>query len=258
MTEIQLRHFVADKMVEYLGCNELDGSHREIIDLYNRITPLPRGYRMSYSDPWCAAFPSAISYELGLLDTIFPECGCEAMIARYKAIGRWREAEDYSPQVGDLVMYDWQKDGTSDHVGFVYARNGVGMTIIEGNISDSVDFRNLKENDKNIKGYCLPNYAAKARAMTAETGGKQDTSPDISSETTLTKVRSPISFGMVGADVSVMQALLELNNHSCGKHGIDGECGNDTKNALIDFQAENGLVADGVCGEKTWKILSKL
>ena len=264
MTEIQLRHLVADRMVEYLGCNELDGSHREIIDLYNSIRPLPRGYKMTYNDPWCAAFPSAVAKELDLTDTILPECGCDAMISRYKAIGMWREADDYSPQVGDLVMYDWQDDGrgdntgSADHVGFVYARSGNSMTIIEGNISDSVDFRNLKENSKNIRGYCTPNYAAKAKTMTAETGGKTDASPDGAAKTTLTKVRPVLTFGTTGDDVGVLQALLELNSCSCGKHGLDKDFGNDTRAALNTFKAENGLVADGVCDEETWKILSIL
>lgn len=263
MTELQLRHLVADRMVEYLGCNEADGSHREIIDLYNSIKPLPRGYKMTYNDPWCAAYPSAIAKELDLTDTILPECGCDAMIELYKAIGRWREADDYSPQVADLVMYDWQDNGTgdntgsADHVGFIYARSGTGMTIIEGNLSDSVDFRNLKENARYIRGYCLPNYAAKARSMTAETG-ETEASPDSGSESTLTKVRSVLTFGTVGDDVGVLQALLELNSHSCGKYGIDKDFGNDTRNALNNFKAENGLVADGVCDEETWKILSIL
>ena len=52
--------FVA-KALEYHGYNEADGSHRIIVDLYNGIKPLPVGYKLSYSDPWCAAFVSVIS-----------------------------------------------------------------------------------------------------------------------------------------------------------------------------------------------------
>ena len=43
----------------WLGLNEADGSFREIIDLYNSITPLPVGYKVNYTDAWCATFISA-------------------------------------------------------------------------------------------------------------------------------------------------------------------------------------------------------
>lgn len=33
----------------------------------------------------------------------------------------------------------------------------------------------------------------------------------------------------------------------------DGIFGNDTKNAIINFQADNGLVADGIVGKNTWR-----
>lgn len=215
---------------------------------------------MTYGDPWCAAFPSAVSFEYDMLDTILPECGCDAMIEEYKAIGRWREADDYSPSIGDLVMYDWDDNGvgdnvgSADHVGFVYAKSGTLMTIIEGNISDSVDFRILSENGKHIRGYCLPNYAAKARALNAETtdiGGV-----DVNSTSKAPAVRT-LNLGMVGADVGVMQSILELNDCDCGEHGIDGEFGDDTLKALIKYQRKKHLEADGVCGSDTWAELKK-
>ena len=51
MTEYQLRQKAADMARSYLGCKESNGTHKPIIDLYNLIRPLPRGYRMSYRDP---------------------------------------------------------------------------------------------------------------------------------------------------------------------------------------------------------------
>ena len=260
MTEGQLRTKVADNIVEYLGCNEYDGSHRSIIDLYNQIRPLPRGYKMSYTDPWCAAFISAVAQEMGMTDIIYPECGCDAMINLYKAKGRWREADDYSPSVGDIIFYDWQDSGygdntgSSDHVGFVYARSGNSMTIIEGNISDSVDFRTLNENGRYIRGYGLPNYSAKAAAMNGESVESEEASePEPKSGMrTLTE-------GMVGNDVGVLQALLEYYGaeygFDCGKYGIDKDFGEDTKAALIKYQGIKGLEADGVCGKDTWNKL---
>ena len=74
MTEKELRRQVAAQAESWLGHGEADGTHREIIDIYNRIRPLPRGVRLGYGDPWCAAFVSAVGAALGLTDTILPEC----------------------------------------------------------------------------------------------------------------------------------------------------------------------------------------
>lgn len=44
--------------------------------------------------------------------------------------------DDYNPQPGDVVLFDFDPDGTTDHVGFVVKDNGDGtITTIEGNTS---------------------------------------------------------------------------------------------------------------------------
>ena len=79
-----MRQKVVEAARAWLGLRESDGSFRQIIDVYNTITPLPRGYRMTYSDAWCAAFVSAVAQRCGLTSIIYPECGCDPMIQLYK------------------------------------------------------------------------------------------------------------------------------------------------------------------------------
>lgn len=50
MTEQQVRELVVSTARAWLGKNERDGSHREIIDLYNAHKPLARGYAVKYTD----------------------------------------------------------------------------------------------------------------------------------------------------------------------------------------------------------------
>lgn len=175
MTESALRQLVVDTAVSYLGCKESDGSHKKIIDIYNSQSPLPVGYKVTYSDAWCAAFCSAVAVELGLTDIIFPECGCGRMIDLYKAKGRWKELDSYVPSPADLIMYDWDDSGSgdntggADHVGFVVSVSGSTIKVIEGNKSDSVAYRSIAVNGRYIRGYCLPDYASKADGYTATT-----------------------------------------------------------------------------------------
>lgn len=168
MTEKQLRVKVVETAKAWLGKNEYDGSFKEIIDLYNAYRPLPVGYKVQYTDAWCATFASAVFIKAGLASIGFPECGCERMINLYKSAGRWMETDSYVPNMGDLVMYDWDDNGVgdnkgwSDHVGIVEKVNGNTITVIEGNYSNSVKRRDITVNARNIRGYCLPDFASQA------------------------------------------------------------------------------------------------
>lgn len=61
--------------------------------------------------------------------------------------------------------------------------------------------------------------------------------------------------GSKGSYVKILQELLNKN----GAHlSVDGDFGELTKIALIDYQARNNLTKDGICGNKTWNKLLKL
>ena len=177
MTEQELRARVCRQAERWLGCRESDGSHRAIIDLYNRIRPLPRGYKMRYDDPWCAAFVSAVGAACDLTDTILPECGCEPMIALYQAAGRWEEADDAAPRPGDLIFYDWEDSGAgdcvgaADHVGLVTENDDDLLTVIEGNLSDAVGSRKIYAGARFVRGYARPDYLSAALASPADPVG---------------------------------------------------------------------------------------
>lgn len=54
-----------------------------------------------------------------------------------------------------------------------------------------------------------------------------------------------------GTDVKAVQSALISKGYSCGKSGADGQYGDGTKNAVIQFQRANGLTADGIVGRST-------
>lgn len=150
----------------WIGRKESNGTHKEIIDVYNAHKPLARGYKVKYTDSWCATFVSACSIKAGYTEIIPTECSCNQMINGFKKIGRWCEDDSHVPSTGDIIFYDWQDNGvgdnkgSSDHVGIVEKVEGNTITVIEGNKNDSVARRTIKVNGKYIRGYGLPKYDA--------------------------------------------------------------------------------------------------
>ena len=248
MTEQQLRQKAADTILGWVGLNEADGSHKKIIDIYNSHKPLARGYALKYTDAWCAGTVSAVAIVCGITDIMPTEVGVGKMIDLYKALGRWMERDDYTPKIGDVVVYAWSDNGAgecttgADHVGIVTRVDGTSFWVTEGNYRDSVKTRAMKVNGQYIRGFGLPDYAKKA------TGEASAMPVD---ETVDVKLRK-LAKGSGGADVKVLQTLLIAGGCSCGSAGADGDFGSGTDAAVRKYQKANGLTVDGVVGAATW------
>lgn len=174
------RTAVVNQAKAWLGYNEADGSHRAIIDLYNTQNPRPRGYKVTYTDAWCATFVSAVAVKLGYTRIIPTECSCNYMIKGFQQIGCWVENDAYIPKAGDVVFYDWQDSGigdnvgSSDHVGIVEKCDGKTITVIEGNTSNKVGRRTLAVNGKYIRGFGVPAYTTQSASTPAPSTTKKD------------------------------------------------------------------------------------
>lgn len=148
----------------WIGKKEADGSHREIIDTYNTKKPLARGYRVKYTDAWCATFVSAVAIKCGVTDIIPTECGCGQQLILFKILGELVENDAYRPKPGDIIYYDWQDSGYGDntgwpdHVGIVEKVAGNTITVIEGNKGDAVGRSILQVNGRYIRAYGVPKY----------------------------------------------------------------------------------------------------
>lgn len=159
---------------KYLGRNEYDGSHREIIDTYNSHRPLAINYTVSYSDAWCDTFISFLFIKLNATELIGgTECGVERHIELFKQAGIWEEDGSIVPKPGYLITYNWDQNyqpnnGYADHIGLVESVNGNMVTLIEGNVSDSVDRRTVTVGDGNIRGYAKPKYASESSSAKPE------------------------------------------------------------------------------------------
>lgn len=207
MTENQVREYVAGIIKGWHGKKESNGSHKAIIDLYNNHKPLARGYKVKYTDAWCATTISAVAIEAGYTDIIPLECSCEKFIEVAKSMGIWVENDAYIPKIADIVLYDWQDNGVgdnkgfSDHIGMVVAIHGNTLTIEEGNINDAVGTRQIAVNGKYIRGYVTPKYSKKAT--------KKESTPKKNTTTKSTRVK-------VGDTVMFTGSLHYTSSNSSG------------------------------------------
>ena len=242
------RNEIVKQAQAWVGLKEANGSHKKIIDLYNTIRPLPRGYRMPYTAQWCAATMGALAVACNATDIIPLECSCSKLIELAKAMGIWVEADAYLPDPGDMMLYDWDDDGRGentnapDHVGMVEKVTGNTITVIEGNYSNAVKRRSVLVNGKYIRGYITPKYAEAAAEDGQEAAAPGDILP-------------MLRYGDTGKTVAAMQLLLMGYGYNCGGYGADGEFGSGTEGSVCAFQRDRGLEDDGVCGPLTWRAL---
>ena len=137
-------------------------------------------YGMPYEE-WCAMFASFCLENAGVPEGEFPRsAGCDRWISDLRYYGLYAEADEYAPQAGDLIFFDWDGDGSSDHVGIVTGATETELTTIEGNSGRTVREKTYAINDTQIMGYGLVNVAyADYAARTAAADEPEDLVEDL-------------------------------------------------------------------------------
>ena len=108
---------------------------------------------------WCACFVSWCADQCGYIESgLVPKfAGCVDGANWFKSNGKWQD-RTYEPKTGDIIFFDWEGDGTTDHVGIVEkCENGTVYTV-EGNSGDACKQRQYTVGSSNIYGYGIPAY----------------------------------------------------------------------------------------------------
>lgn len=108
---------------------------------------------------WCACFVSWVAEQCGYIELgIIPRFAlCDDGIRWFKDRGQWQNS-GYIPTSGDIIFFDWNRDGISDHVGIVEFVEVSTVHTIEGNTDDSCARRNYQLGSASIMGYGVPLY----------------------------------------------------------------------------------------------------
>ena len=149
-----------------------DAVHKQIVDAYNSYLPHPRGYKLTYTDDYCAATVSAAAILCGLTDKLPIECSCGEQMRWYQSRGLWIEDDAHAPQVGEQVFYHWADGadfvatdctGAPNHTGIVTMTGGGYFVVFEGNKGSAHEcgYRTLEVNGRYIRGFGCPQYPVK-------------------------------------------------------------------------------------------------
>lgn len=228
------------KLTSWMRCQVGTAEDRNNHVRYNNIY---WGYEAEGdSYPWCCAFIWVGFFECGLSQLFFgggKTAYCPTVVNYAKQNGKWVTS---GYREGDLLLYDWDGDGISDHIGYCIRSTGNKVTAIEGNCGDKVC--EIERTMANIMGAYRPNY---------EDGPEENKDEPI--ETFCTVHPRRCKFGDVSESVRAMQILLMGRGYSVGIDGADGDFGGNTKRGLEAFQKAKGLPDDGICGDNTWSML---
>lgn len=222
--------------------------------------------------PWCAMFVSYCMNKAGAGKLIagaqskkgYASCG--AGIRFFKKRHAYFAARDARP--GDHAFFDWDHDGSQDHVGLVLKVDAKRKRIltIEGNtgaknLSNGGMVAKQWRNMSVIMGVGRPAYdlaAAPAAPVAAPAAPAPAPAPVVAPKpapaapapkpaTPKPAAQTVLKLGSKGAAVKRLQTLLHIT--------ADGAFGPKTQAAVKTYQAKHGLAADGVVGPATWEKL---
>lgn len=109
-----------------------------------------RWYGFSGRVEWCAIF---VSYNADKAHAKMERFAyCPAGIDYFKAHHQWKN-RGTTPKSGNIIFFDWDSDGISDHVGIVEKVVKGKVITIEGNSGDQVAEQSYSKNSPFIAGY---------------------------------------------------------------------------------------------------------
>jgi uncharacterized protein (TIGR02594 family) len=206
---------------EHIGLTEWPGAKHNpaIVQMF-----ADKGHDWVQDDetPWCAAFVGSVLASLGL-----PHTG-KLNARSYLAWGSEVRMQDARP--GDVVVL-WRGSLTSwqGHVAFLVRFDGDRVILRGGNQGNAVS----------DAPYARDRILGIRRADGVQARGS----------------RPVLRSGNRGAFVLDLQDQLVRLGYTLGQK--DGVFGARTLAAVIAFQSENGLTADGIVGDRTWAALER-
>lgn len=198
-------------------------------------TPTWNAYKNASGQAWCCQF----------VWRVFNECGASKLFyggsktaycptARTWCKNNLTKVSVSSAKAGDIIFFDWNRNGVPDHIGFVDYVDGSTVHTIEGNTGSPAKVM-ARTRSAYIQDIWRPKYEA-VKPIPKPSGKYKG---EIAKPT--------LKNGSKGEEVKHLQSFL--NWYGAWSLKVDGELGRLTADKLEVFQASEGLVVDAVYGK---------
>lgn len=157
-----MRNKVIEKAVAEIGYKEgANNENKYSQELYN-----------IKGQEWCADFVRWCLIKAGAGD-LYPISSYVPTIADwFDKKGQYKNSKanggNYTPQKGDIILFDYNHNSTSDHIGLVDYVEGNTVYTIEGNKDNMVKRCEYSLDSADIRAYCIPDYPVENRKSIEE------------------------------------------------------------------------------------------
>ena len=213
--------------------------------------------------PWCAMFTWWCYRQGAGIDmrrTITSSfASCEAALQAFRAKG----LTVGTPQPGDIVIYQFDRDRAADHMGIFESGNRSQFVAIEGNtsgssVSNGGQVMRRGRFGGQVLGFCRPiksqqvTQPPKPQAPPPPAGSPAPKFFAVLAWAIAVAKTQTLKLGDKGDAVRVLQYGLAAAKITIS---IDGSFGPHTDDCVKFFQAMRHLVPDGVVGPATWQAI---
>ena len=265
---------VATKEIGYMEKNSNSNLYNKTANAgYNNFTKYWQDIFPSWQgQPWCAVFVTwcfekAFGKDIAKrLLRHYPYTYCPTMANLFTL--------NANPKVGDIVIFYY--GGQFAHTGIVIKVNGDYFETIEGNTNNgstivpnggSVCKKSYYNSKLPGTKFCTPNWSLINNAPSSTTSknwivelqnecNKQGFSKQVVDGIPGPNTLNGCPMLQVGASGKITRILQQrLTDLGFNTKGIDGIFGQNTKQAVINFQKSRKLLVDGIVGRNTWSKL---
>ena len=253
--------WACDYAEEQIGYEEGYNNWNKFADLLDAINYY-EGCGKKQNLPWCCSFVNACILKACTTNTdpkwtayyvMYQRTPNLSAVVSYMA-DYFKDNDAYFTSTKDLERGDivfFQNDDGLCHVGICVSWDGAGFYTVEGNKGDSVQkcYYSFGEVGGYVAGFGRPRYDGWEP--------EEETTTEPADETVT--VELPVLYKGIDApgEVLTIQALLKGFGFTSNDFAIDGIFGENTRQAVMNYQRARDLEVCGIVNAETWNRILK-
>lgn len=211
---------------------------------------------------WCLMEVYYLEHDVSGITDVPKNFSCSGFMNTDFAKKR-KNREFKTAEIGDIVFFELngnRGDG-ADHVGVVIENTGHSIKLLEGNVQGNSSGIWYDTSISDIYEYDYYNSSLDwiidmSEYFTDEEEPEEEPEPEEPDGTFTVQIRT-LRRGDKGNDVKALQRLLYTDGYSCGPCFDDGDFGECTERAVLEYQAVHELEVDGIVGKQTFSEMWK-